>query len=68
MTLLAPLLPCQTSQVFPPTVAVPTAEPIGWMFPCRLNQIMISIWFTPSRLGDGSSQMSYDALYVAPET
>ncbi|WP_167627062.1 MFS transporter [Micromonospora cremea] len=28
----------------------------------------ISIWFTPSRLGVGSSQMSYEALWMAPLT
>ena len=43
-------------------LAVPTAEPMGWIGPCRLSQIMISIWFTPSVFGDGSSQMSYEAL------
>ena len=62
MTLLAPLLPVHTSHVRPAMVAVPVCEPIGWIEPCRLNQIMISIWLTPSRLGVGSSQMSYDAL------
>lgn len=62
MTLLEPLLPRQTSQVRPARVAVPTGEPIGWIGPWRLSQIMISIWFTPSVFGVGSSQMSYDAL------
>src|SRR4051794_30348039 len=68
MTLFAPLLPRQTSQLRPPMVVVPTTEPIGWIGPCRLNQIMISMALTPSRFGVGSSQMSYAASYVAPLT
>ncbi len=68
MTLFEPLLPRHTSQVRPAMLAVPTGEPMGWIEPCRLSQIMISIWFTPSRFGDGSSQMSYDALKIAPLT
>ena len=62
ITSLAPLLPVHTCQVRPPTVAVPTGEPIGWIGPTWLNQIMISVRFTPSVLGVGSSQMSYEAL------
>ena len=57
-TTFHPTFPDHTSQVRPPTVAVPTREPIGWMLPCRLNQIMISWALTPSVFGAGSSQMS----------
>ena len=63
-----PVLPRQTSQVRPPMFVVPTTEPMGWIDPCRLNQIMISVAFWPSVRGCGSSQMSYEALYVAPLT
>src|SRR3954453_7062810 len=61
MTLFCPLLPCHTCQLRPPMVVVPTTEPIGWIEPWRLNQIMISMALLPSRLGVGSSQMSYAA-------
>src|SRR5690349_7932925 len=61
MTALDPWLPGHTCQLRPPIVVVPTTEPMGWMFPWRLNQIMISWRFTPSRRGVGSSQMSYAA-------
>ena len=40
------------------TVAEPTCEPTGCTGPTRLNQIMISVRFTPSVRGVGSSQMS----------
>ena len=62
MTALEPLLPCHTCQLRPPMVVVPTTEPIGWMLPWRLNQIMISMALTPLVRGVGSSQMSYEAL------
>jgi hypothetical protein len=65
---LEPLLPDHTCQVRPPTVAVPTWEPMGWIGPTLLNQIMISVRFTPSVRGVGSSQMSYEALYTASPT
>ncbi len=58
MTSLEPLLPVHTSQLRPPTVAVPTREPMGWIGPTRFSQIMISVRLTPSLLGVGSSQMS----------
>lgn len=67
-TAFEPLPPRQTGQVRPPMVALPTTEPIGWIEPWRLNQIMISCWLTPPFLGDGSSQMSYAASSVAPDT
>jgi hypothetical protein len=57
-TSLPPFQPCQTSHVRPPTVVLPTGLPTGLIDPCRLNQIMISIWLTPLVLGVGSSQMS----------
>src|SRR3954449_10325222 len=67
-TSLVPLPPDHTCQVRPATVAVPTCEPIGWICPTLLNQIMISVRFTPSVRGAGSSQMSYEALYTALST
>jgi hypothetical protein len=59
------MLPNQTSQVEPAMEAEPTREPIGWIEPCRLSQIMISApVFWPLVRGVGSNHRSYDALYV----
>src|SRR5690606_38918469 len=59
-----PVLPYQTSHVRPATVVLPTGEPIGWIEPCRLSQIISSAPFCPSVRGLGSSQMSYAAFHV----
>jgi hypothetical protein len=40
-----PMLPRHTSHVRPPIVVLPTGEPMGWIEPWRLNQIMISVAF-----------------------
>lgn len=64
-TSFEPLLPDHTCQSRPPTLALPTGEPMGWTDPTLLNQIMISVRFTPSVRGVGSSQMSYAASYTA---
>jgi hypothetical protein len=55
------LLPTHTTKLRPSIVALPTAEPTGWMGPTWLNQIMTSCWLTPVVMGVGFSQMSYDA-------
>ena len=59
-----PLLPVQTCQLRPARLAVPVAEPMGWMLPCRLNQIMISVSWTPETFVSALSQMSNAAFQV----
>jgi len=60
-TSFVPLLPDHTCHWRPATVAVPTCEPTGCTDPTRLSHTMISVRFTPSVRGVGSSQMSYAA-------